>query len=245
MLGLFQDLFFNTETLIATLIGFVGIAGMILFVSLYKIKNPITNPVELSQKDATELEWNLNAGERKIINKKIIIKLFIIIVPILFLYLFSKRLELGIDSNNLAIGYLLFIAVVFGLSYLFMVIIAPKNLHYKLTNQGIVVNRGNSEGFFTWDNFIYFSGKFQGISLDNIDSEIQDRSVMKQLRDIRGEIFYLKFNSRGFFSKINFIERILVIYTRPDNYQKVHAFLTDKLPQEPIKNLGFQSYYFK
>lgn len=247
MTDLFKELFLNPETLGATIIGVIGIIAIVIYAMTHKTKPLEIKPAELKSEELDNLEWVLTGDERKEINKKVAIKLLFASIPALFYFIFLRIISLEISTIKYFI-LLYLVVVIVGLvsMYIYAFVAKPKEFRYKLTNQGIDISKGTENGEFNWADFVYFYTNVLAIqAADEKNEDSKKSGYFQQVRDIRGETYYLKLKPTGIFSKMNIVERSLVIYTKPDNYQKVCAFLLTKLPKHPAENIGFQKYYFK
>ena len=142
---------------------------------------------------------------------------------------------------NLLIFHIAFPVSIFLVAYFFVSIPKSRDYRYKFKKEKIVVCKGKKQGIFKWSDFICFCISFYEVK--NEENERND--FYGKIRKVKGETYYLKLKPRGFFSKINLVERLLVVHAKPENYKKVYAFLLTKLSQEKAKNTGFLFYYFK
>ena len=91
------DIFFNTETLGAALIGLVFIIAIIIYAITHKTKPLEIKPIELKAEEVADLEWILTSDERRDVSKKIIIRLLYASISVLFGFLFLRIIELEIS----------------------------------------------------------------------------------------------------------------------------------------------------
>ncbi|PJA88510.1 MAG: hypothetical protein CO139_02595, partial [Candidatus Moranbacteria bacterium CG_4_9_14_3_um_filter_36_9] len=221
--------------------------AIIIYAITHKTKPLEIKPIELKAEEVADLEWILTSDERRDVSKKIIIRLLYASISVLFGFLFLRIIELEISLIKYFVFlYILIIVIAFVPAYIYTLLSKPKKLIYNLTNQGVIVSKGTEKGEFNWSDFAYFYINYLEIQDVNKNSRDEEKKgYFNKMRNICGETYYLKLNPTGIFSKINIIERSLVIYTNPDNYQKVYVFLLTKLQQKPAENIGFQKYYFK
>ena len=208
------------------------------------------------------ISWIVSANEKKIrrnmallISMPFLICLFIIAIigsyieirgEQDFFYSFSGVNIEGFDYKNFLIIGIPVLLIIFVLVYIFNKIYSFKNREYSLNEKSVGILEKDKKFNYVWNDFDYFfEYNFLGTSYSNsyFLDKIFNKTKEKQI-EATGKVFYLKLKPKNIISKI--INKIVVIYTNPENYSKVHKKLSEKL----IEKKNFElirpvKYYFK
>jgi hypothetical protein len=208
----------------------------------------------------TNLQWEITADEKRARNQKL---LKFIVLPLLIIVVFSQTIAYPLDFfNSLLRGefkeiiydIIIFIAVFLITIVLYFAVnkVFPYAYRsYELTADGITIVKNKKKRTYTWHEFnvfipysMYRGGKLSNTSLVNgVDLAIdQTRNNLSSLEENTvGKIFYLRKKSR-------FIKKFVVLYSEPDNYNKVYDFLKNHIKEEEMNyssDLGLVLYEFK
>jgi hypothetical protein len=225
--------------------------------------------------NSENLTWEITPEEKRKRTEKALILwfgflLFFVSYAMFHLLGESRSKEEFIERLYIAIFSVASVIVGFLISFLLNKKFHYPKIRYHLDSQGITIFKGNKKRYFLWKDFECFyiytpvrSGQKQKIKESKIENFMkklerkEEREIAKELgsklivtsemsRRIEGEVFYLKKKQSGFLSK--FYKTFVVIYSEPDNWQRVLKFLKKYLPQKPMETFtdaGLVFYEFK
>lgn len=241
-----KEVFGNIETLIAFIIGIIGIFGIVVYSKLSKYsKNTLLSRPELiiHSESKLELKWEITDTEKRKRTREGIKRK----IPYVFPMLVSAAVIEYFKINSYILPLIFVVAIILGflVVYVATYIYPYKKRQYVIDDSGIYVARGKKNRKYIWEDFDYFFSdpdrKSYGDS--NYKNKEKRESFVKDIKNIEGETFFLKLKPSDVFLRL--INNVLVIYTEPDNRDKVYNFLSQKLTERNGLNVSFVHYQFK
>lgn len=204
-------------------------------------------------KNNFEFKWTITPEEERSREKA----LLWISIPIVVLLTFEFISGIIFDDDGGAKdGDIIIITIILvSISFLFVIAYSffrrRSERNYYVNNSGIRISNEKESGSFSWEDFKFF---FCIPDMANqIRPDIKERTLLQEkfteyaekTKNISGVVFYFKLKPKTRLEKIFKYSNTIIVYSEPDNYQKIYNSLINILEYKKNQLPGFGKLLYK